>query len=56
MTIMNDVWVAIDSTTSRIVGFGEQSDAQQKANHHRKLSGNDTVIRKLREGWVVYEW
>jgi len=53
---MSEPWVAIDTATNRIVGFGTQSEAQQKANHHRKLSGNDTVIRKLREGWLVYDW
>ena len=52
---MNDVWLALDAKTKRVVGFGIQSDAANQANLHKKLSGNDTVIRKLRIGMIVYE-
>jgi len=48
-------WIAIDLTTNRIVGFGSQSEARLSANTHEKLSGNDTITRKLRVGMIIYE-
>jgi len=54
-TMSNDVWVAIDVTTNRIVGFGSQSDAQTAANTHNTLSGNKTKVRTLKVGMIIYE-
>jgi len=48
-------WIAIDTKTNRIVGFGSQSEAKLSANTHKQLSGNDTITRKLRVGMIIYE-
>ena len=52
---MMETWVAIDTVTNRIVGIGSQADAQNSANVHKKLSNNNTIIRKLRVGMIIYE-
>ena len=50
---MMEVWLAIDTSTNRVVGFGTQGEAQSTANEHSKLSGNKTILRKLRVGMVI---
>lgn len=52
---MSDVWIAIDKTTSRIIGFGSQGLAKTKANVHEKLSGNEVKLRLLKIGMIIYE-
>lgn len=52
---MSDIWVAIDTKTNKVVGFGTQSEAQQAGNTHWKLSGNSTKIRTLKVGMTIYE-
>ena len=47
------MWLAIDTKTNRVVGFGTQGDAQVAANDHSKLSGNKTILRKLRVGMII---
>lgn len=54
--MMDDVWVAVDTRTDRIVDFGGQSAVQESANVHFKLSGNRAVIRKLRVGMILGEY
>ena len=51
-----DVWLAIDTKTNRLVDFGGQSAVQQSANEHAKLSGNSTVLRKLKVGMVIMDY
>ena len=52
---MGETWLAIDTKTNRLVGFGTQSEAQTAANEHQLLSGNETKVRKLRVGMIVEE-
>lgn len=51
-----ELWLAIDTKTDRIVGYGDQGGAQVAANEHGTLSGNKTVLRKLRIGMVIKEY
>ena len=53
---MRDVWVAIDTKTHRIVDFGGQSAVKLSANEHKKLSGNETVLRTLKIGMVLGDY
>jgi len=52
---MSDVWLAIDTKTNKVIGFGNHSEAQLAANNHWRLSGNETKLRKLRVGIMIYE-
>lgn len=52
----DDVWVAIDTKTNRIVAFDTDHGVVQKAaNQHYKLSKNSTKLRTLKVGMIVYE-
>ena len=50
-----EVWVAIDERTSRIISFGDQSSVKLSANTHEKLSGNKVKLRMLKVGMILYE-
>lgn len=49
-------WIAIDVITDKIVGIGNQSDAQLEANRHKCLSGNTTIVRLLRVGMTIKDY
>jgi len=52
---MEDVWIAIDTKTNRIVDFGGQGAVKLSANQHELLSGNETIVRTLKIGMRIYE-
>lgn len=52
---MEEVWVATDIETNRLVAFGEHSSVARAANVHEMLSGNRCKIRTLKRGMTVTE-
>jgi len=52
---LDDIWLAIDTKTNRIVDFGGQAAVQLSANEHAKLSENKTILRTLKVGMIIYE-
>ncbi len=52
---MKDVWVAIDTKTNKLVGFGDRSTADKAKNSHAILSGNPVKTRLLRVGMTIKE-
>ena len=53
---MDEIWVAVDSRTDRIVAFGTQSEATRQAKIHTELSDNETIVRKLRIGITLLDY
>lgn len=49
-------WIAIDTKTDKIVGIGDQSKVQVIANGHTNLSGNKTIVRRLRIGMTITDY
>lgn len=49
------VWIAVDTKTNKIVGFGDRSIADQAGNRHSLLSGNKTKTRTLKVGMTIIE-
>lgn len=47
------VWLAIDTNTSKVIGWGDQSTVKHIANEHQSLSGNRIITRTLKKGMVV---
>ena len=49
-------WVAVDSKTDRIVAIGTQSEASSEGTKYFRLSGNRTIVRKLKVGMILKEY
>lgn len=50
-----EVWIAIDTKTNRLVGFGDRSMADRAANEHKLLSGNVRTLHTLKKGMTIIE-
>ena len=50
-----EIWIAIDTKTNRLVGFGDRGTADQAGNQHTLLSGNKTKTRTLKVGMTIME-
>ena len=48
-----EVWIAVDTKTNMLVGFGDRSAADLIANRHTKLSGNVCKVRMLKTGMTI---
>lgn len=52
---MKDIWVAIDTATDKLVGFGDRSTVDKSKNRHTNLSGNAVKVRLLKVGMTIKE-